>query len=550
LIESTIIFNLDGSKVRFYHLFLILLQFQFISLAHGTAELSGSINFNTQTINDYIEHKSALAESWKMDDGGSSFFVPGNSHQQFGSSAFKIVPKFSSSKLTLTFVSLLNPVTAFDLSSCNFYILADRQKLILSDATQTTLISSSLELNIPKNAQFIEIGILPPPKTTFNCNLKLSSIALEQRTDSSDLDNDGIEDDKDNCPATENPKQLDNNFDGLGDDCTFDRSQYFSSDMPTECQNSSSIGPDNDADGIPDLCDSDDDNDTISDLNELHWGMDVFTAFDFALEKDTDHDNDGLLSTDEIELGYSPFLPNYPPTANLSKYLLNHDDSLQTTDIDSDLVYQYTSNDNRSFSHRTNAVSQKYDLTNQLLLTKNSVKSGDSENNILANFEYAFEPNIVIFTSPTLIDHEYKISTLTTVTYIDHLTQERIETTALASIVSKINLSENNEILSFSYTLHVYDNETSELVLMNYEPPTSWNETEGFIGVGWSNNYTPLIMYTASEPKVDDINKNENSFGSNSGGAFNLAYLLLTLAISAFYRITRLSGQYVKSFFN
>ena len=129
-------FNLDGSIVRFYHLLLILLQFQLISLAHSTTELGGSINFNAETLSKYITHSSVLAENWKMDQGGSSTLVPGGAHQQYGSSAFKIIPKFSSSKLTLSFFSVFIPMTASDLSSCNFYILADRQKLLFSDSTQ------------------------------------------------------------------------------------------------------------------------------------------------------------------------------------------------------------------------------------------------------------------------------------------------------------------------------------------------------------------------------------------------------------------------------
>lgn len=508
-------------------------------LAHSITELSDTINFNTQTMDEYIEHSSVLAENWKMDDAGNSFLVPGNSHQQYGSSAFKIIPKFSSSKLTLTFVSFLNPITASDLSSCNFYILADRQKLILSDATQTTLISSSLDLNIPTSAQFIEIGVLPPPEAAFSCNLKLSSIALEQRTAGSDLDDDGIEDDKDNCPTTKNPNQLDSNFDGIGDSCIFDRTKYFSSSIPTECESFPNIGPDNDADGVSDLCDPDDDNDSISDIDEIHWGMDVFTAFGFDLEKDTDHDNDGLLSTDEIQLRYSPFIPNHPPTVKLNKYLLNHDDSLQTTDLNNDLIYQYTSNDNHSFSFRENSVSHHYDLTDQLLLAKTSVKAGESENNILTNFEYAFEPNVVIFPSPALIDHEYTISTLTTVTYTDHLTQKRMVTPALANIISKINLSENKKNLSFSYTLQVYDKDTSELVVTSYNPPSFWNESDGLI----DESGTPFIPYIAPEPKDD------NSSGSNSGGAFNLTYLLLMLTLSFCYRISSLRRAIYKYVF-
>jgi len=248
------------------------------------------------------------------------------------------------------------------------------------------------------------------------------------------------------------------------------------------------------------------------------------------MDDETDHDSDGLLSADEIELGYSPFIPNHPPTVKLNKYLLNHDDSLQTADLNNDLIYQYTSNDNHSFSFRTNSVSHHYDLINQLLLTKTSVKAGESKNNILVNFEYAFEPYVVIFPSPALIDHEYKISAFTKVTYIDHLTQERIVTTALANIISKINLSENKEILSFSYTLQVYDIDTSELVVTSYNFPSFWSESEGLI----DGSGTPFIPYIAPEPK------NENSSDSNYGGAFNFTYLLLMLTLSACNRITSL----------
>jgi hypothetical protein len=213
---------------------------------------------------------------------------------------------------------------------------------------------------------------------------------------------------------------------------------------------------------------------------------------------------------------------------------------LQTSGLGSDLIYQYTSNDNQSFSFRRNSLSHHYDLTDQLLLAKTSVKAEESENNIWANFEYAFQPNVVIFPSLALIDHEYKISTRTTVTYIDHLTQERIVTTALASIVSKINVSENKETLSFSYTLHVYDTDSSELVVMSHNPPSSWNEYEGLIA--WEN--TPLIPYIAPEPN------NDNSSDKNSGGAFNFAYLLLMLALSFCFRITSSSRLIYKTFFN
>ena len=537
LLELAIVFYLERSKVRFHHLLLALLSVQFSTLAYSTSELDSTIVFNSENLLAYIEPNSILAENWKMSEGGNPYLVPGNSYQQYGSSAFQITPAFNHSKLILSFFNFPNSLNT-DLDSCNFYVLADRRKIDIPAAQSAELFYSSLEFLLPEGAKNVEIGVLTPTEITFHCQLKLYSISIEERSENNDLDNDGITNNQDNCPSKPNVEQLDSNFNGIGDNCTFNRAQYFSLTLPITCEDSPTVGPDNDADGISDLCDPDDDNDTISDLDEIHWGMDVFTAFDFGREQNTDHDNDGILSTDEIELGYSPLTPNYQPTVNLNKYLLNHDDSLQTIAPDSDLVYHYTSNDNQSFSFRTNSLSHHYDLTDQLLLAKTSVKAGVSENAILADFEYAFEPNVVIFPSPVLIDHEYKISTLTTVTYIDHITQERIVTTAMASIVSKINLSENKEILSFSYTLHVYDNDTSELIVMSSNAASSWNESEGLMGLGWSSDYIPLIPYTPPSPIRNDISSTIDSPNNNAGGAFNFTYLILLLSIAGVSRIT------------
>ena len=99
-----------------------------------------------------------------------------------------------------------------------------------------------------------------------------------------DQDQDGIADEIDNCPTVSNPEQ--NNFDG---------------------------------DSLGDVCDTDDDNDGLSDIDEvLQYGTDPY---------DPDSDDDGVNDGDEVAAGTDPLVdesarPSDAVTAIISSLLL------------------------------------------------------------------------------------------------------------------------------------------------------------------------------------------------------------------------------------
>jgi hypothetical protein len=120
-----------------------------------------------------------------------------------------------------------------------------------------------------------------------------------------DVDDDGIADELDNCPTVANAGQEDIDFDGIGDVCdncietpNAEQGDEDFDGVGDTCDNCFTVSnPDQadvDGDSIGDACDADDDNDGLSDDDELLIGTD-------PLNPDTD--GDGILDgTDECPL--------------------------------------------------------------------------------------------------------------------------------------------------------------------------------------------------------------------------------------------------------
>jgi hypothetical protein len=81
-----------------------------------------------------------------------------------------------------------------------------------------------------------------------------------------DDDSDGIADETDNCPKKANAAQADADRDGKGDACEQDDDGDGSVDSEDPCPSVADSGSDLDEDGLGDACDDDDDGDDVPDL--------------------------------------------------------------------------------------------------------------------------------------------------------------------------------------------------------------------------------------------------------------------------------------------
>jgi hypothetical protein len=130
-----------------------------------------------------------------------------------------------------------------------------------------------------------------------------------------DADGDGISDANDNCPNTANANQANNDGDTLGDVCDSDDDNDGVSDEQDAFPFDSNESVDTDGDGIGNNADTDDDGDGQLDGDETACGSNPLLASSKAADNDADNspdcvdsddDNDGVLDTSDA----FPFNPN------------------------------------------------------------------------------------------------------------------------------------------------------------------------------------------------------------------------------------------------
>ena len=152
------------------------------------------------------------------------------------------------------------------------------------------------------------------------CSVTPSSITLPGNTftlncSTPDTDGDGVLDTVDNCPAIANPDQVDQDLDGIGNECDPDLDGDGALNTADNCPLIANADQaDLDGDGIGDLCDGDVDGDSVADnFDNCPFIANTDQADNdgdgFGDQCDNDDDNDTVLDTAD----------NCPFTANLDQ---------------------------------------------------------------------------------------------------------------------------------------------------------------------------------------------------------------------------------------
>ena len=162
-----------------------------------------------------------------------------------------------------------------------------------------------------------------------------------------DTDGDGVLDTTDNCVANFNPSQTDTDTDGEGNVCDTDDDGDSMLDAADLFPTDSTEQTDTDKDGIGDNADTDDDNDTLLDtVEDLGGGKIDFDNDGIPNREDIDSDNDGVLDIAD----FAPYNVNIQfdlaPVSVSTNIATNEDTAveivLMTTEAISGLTYTVT----------------------------------------------------------------------------------------------------------------------------------------------------------------------------------------------------------------
>ena len=156
-----------------------------------------------------------------------------------------------------------------------FKIQTDTSTFYVHGVEQIALKDDSFLSSSGLRTEFSGLG---PSGQSFLFGATLSDLYEYVNAQDADTDNDGIVDSEDNCPAQDNPAQVDFDGDGEGDLCDSDDDNDGVNDGIDAFPYDSSETVDTDNDGIGNNADTDDDGDGISDAEESALGTNPLSA--------------------------------------------------------------------------------------------------------------------------------------------------------------------------------------------------------------------------------------------------------------------------------
>ncbi|MEM7132291.1 MAG: thrombospondin type 3 repeat-containing protein, partial [Chloroflexota bacterium] len=240
---------------------------------------------------------------------------------------FEFTPTLSENNVQITIANISTPFPTGQLMTLTFTTVDDPD----SQPACTPAPAGTVENDVDITGAQFSTSTVPPQ----NINVTpINGHIIIQSTDG-DSDEDGVADSVDNCINDKNAGQEDNDNDNIGDVCDpDDDNDTVNDDVPDNCPfDANTDQADNDNDNIGDVCDPDDDNDTVNDDVPDNCPSDANTD-----QADNDNDNIGdVCDPDDDNDGVDDNAPdNCPLIANPNQEDNDNDNIGDVCDPDDD----------------------------------------------------------------------------------------------------------------------------------------------------------------------------------------------------------------------